>query len=330
MPIIGPEKLGDAKTKIDLKVSAEQAKSFAAVAEDFKKAEETMTGGIKEELKEAKAQTIKLTQQVEEDKFARLEAKIEEKKPKEGGEVEVRYIYDTDVKQVRMAKEGERGGTLAQAKELKKMAEESEGVEKESPFMQNEEGQWVLNPKARVTGVEHMALQFMRQSQEKGEPIDPITAMTQAADKWKALREGLGVGSGEDSALKASLAAMQKTIEEMKEDRWQAQFDAQQKQLQTLADTLNKTLTAIGDMKKEKVGSTEMDVLRDIAEKGIDLARTELPGLRRDIKEAISSGAPPLGKTSEQREDRKKQFKQALDTDQEIEELGRRVFFTES
>ena len=279
-----------------------------------------------------------------------------EKKTKAAGEVEVRYIYDTDVKQVRMAKEGERGGTLAQAKELKKMAEESEGAGTESPFAQDAEGQWVLNPKARVTGVELMAFQFMRQSQEKGEPIDPITAMTQAAEKWKALREGLGVGgsastlpawmsdpaafitmvksiSGStegDSASKEALTAMQKTIEGLKEDRWRAQFDAQQKQLQDLAGVLNKTLEAIGDMKKERIGRTEMDILHEIATEGIGLAKTELPGLRKDIREAISSVAPPLGKTSEQREDRKKKFQQALDTDKDIEELGRRVFFTES
>jgi hypothetical protein len=68
-----------------------------------------------------------------------------EKKTKEEGEVEVRYIYDTDVKQVRMAKEGERGGTLSQAKELKKMAEESKAGT-ESPFVQDGEGNWMLNP----------------------------------------------------------------------------------------------------------------------------------------------------------------------------------------
>ncbi|HUU65028.1 MAG TPA: hypothetical protein VMW37_02880 [Dehalococcoidales bacterium] len=76
-----------------------------------------------------------------------------EKKTKEG-EVEVRYIYDTEVKQVRMAKEGERGGTLAQAKELKEMAEEGEGAGKESPFVQDGEGDWMLNPQTRVGGVD--------------------------------------------------------------------------------------------------------------------------------------------------------------------------------
>jgi hypothetical protein len=276
-----------------------------------------------------------------------------DKKTKEGGEVEVRYIYDTDVKQVRMAKEGERGGTLAQAKELKKMAEESEGAGTESPFVQDGEGNWTLNPKARVGGVELMAFQSLRQAQEKGEPFDPITALTRASEQMKILREGfgsggstlpawmtdpvafasaiktIGGGSGEDSVLKESLAAMQQTIEALKEDRWRTQFDAQQKQLQDLAGVLNRTLEAIGDMKKERVGRTEMDILHDIAEKGIDLAKTELPGLRRDIKEMVGSVALPSGKTSEQREDRKKKFKQAIDTDRDIEELGRRVFFQE-
>lgn len=276
-----------------------------------------------------------------------------DKKTKEG-EGEVRYIYDLEARQVRMAKEGERGGTLSQAKELKKMAEEDEGLGKESPFAQDGEGNWTLNPKARVGGVELMAFQSLKQAQEKGEPFDPIVAMTKASEQMKILREGFGGGgstlpawmtdpvaftnamktvtggSGEDSVLRAAMTTMQKTIEELKEDRWRTQFDAQQKQLQDLAGVLNKTLEAIGDMKKERVGRTEMDILHDIADKGIELAKTELPGLRRDIKEAISSIVPPPGKTFEQREERKKKFKQAIDTDQEIEELGRRVFFTES
>lgn len=137
-------------------------------------------------------------------------------------------------------------------------------------------------------------------------------------------------GKGEDSAVKETMAAMQKTIEELKEDRWQMQFDVQQKQLQDLAGVLNKSLEAIADMKKERVGRTEMDILHDIATEGIGLAKTELPGLRRDIKEMVGSVALPPAKTLEQREDRKKKFKQALDTDREIEELGQRLFFSES
>jgi hypothetical protein len=60
------------------------------------------------------------------------------------GGAEVRYVWDTDAHQIRMAKESEQGGTLAQAKELKKMAEEDERAGAESPFMQDGEGHWVL------------------------------------------------------------------------------------------------------------------------------------------------------------------------------------------
>jgi len=194
-----------------------------------------------------------------------------EKATKEG-EGEVRYIYDLEARQVRMAKEGERGGTLSQAKELKKMAEEDEGLGKESPFAQDGEGNWTLNPKARVGGVELMAFRSLKQAQEKGEPFDPIVAMTKASEQMKILREGFGGGGntlpawmtdpvaftnamktvtggfGEDSVLRAAMTTMQKTIEELKEDRWRMQFDAQQKQsdtqqkqLQDLAGVLNKT-----------------------------------------------------------------------------------------
>jgi hypothetical protein len=255
----------------------------------------------------------KLSKNIEK-KSTEKERKSAEKERKSAARevTKVTYIYDSVDKVVRMAKEGEQGGTLEQAKELKNMAEEG----------------------------------------KKGEPPDPLEVMAQSAERVEALRKVFGGGStlpawmtdpvtfanamktvmgvsGEDSAVKAAITAMQKTIEEMKEDRWQAQFDAQQKQLQDLTGVLNKTLEAIGDMKKERVGRTEMDIIHEIADKGIELAKTELPGLRRDIKEAISSIAPPPGKTFEQREDRKKKFKQAIDTDQEIEELGRRVFFQE-
>jgi len=270
---------------------------------------------------------------------------------KEGAEV--RYVYDTDAHQVRMAKEGERGGTLAQAKELKEMAEEDKKAGAESPFMQDGEGHWVLNPKARVTGVELMAVQFMQKSQEKGEPIDPITAMTQAAETWKTLREGLGVGAstlpawmtdpvafgeavrsitggkGEDSTLKDALTEMRKSLDDMKDERWREQFAGQQRQIQDITGVLSKTLETISDLQKGRTGRTEMDILHEIAEKGIDLAKTELPGLRRDIKEAVGSISLPQGKSTEQREDRKKKYKQAIDKDKDIEEIGRRLFFTE-
>lgn len=280
--------------------------------------------------------------------------RIQEEEKKTQPETEVKYVFDDTTRQVRMAKEGERGGTMAQAKELKRMAEEDGKQEVESPFMQDGEGRWVLNPQARVTGVELMAVQFMQQSQAKGEPVDPITAMTQAAERWKSLREGLGVGASpspawmsdpaafitmvrtiapgkeEDSESKAALAAMQQTIAEMKEDKWRTQFEAQQTQIQNITGVLNKALEAIADVKKDRAGRSEMDILHEIATEGIGLAKSELPGLRKDIRDAVGSVTPPPGKTAEQREERKKQYKQAINNDAEIEDIGKRLFFSES
>jgi len=277
-----------------------------------------------------------------------------EEKATKDRDPEVRYIFDTDVKQVRMAKEGEKGGTLAQAKELKKMAEEDEGAGRESPFVQNGEGNWMLNSKAKVGGVELLAFQSLKRAEERGEPFDPITALTKASEQMKILREGFGSGGstlpawmtdpvafveaiknitggkGEDSETKAAVLAMQQTIEELKEDRWKMQFDAQQKQIQDVTGVLSKTLETISDMKKERVGRTEMDIIHEIAEQGLGLAKSELPGLRKDIRDMVGSVALPSTKTPEQREDRKKKYKQAIDTDKDIEEIGRRVFFPES
>ena len=328
-----------------------------------------------------------------------------EAEPKGGAEV--RYVYDEEAHVVRMAKKDEVGGTLAQAKELLKMAEEREKAGTESPFMQDGEGHWILNPKARVSGVELMAVQFMQQAQAKGEPVDPITAMTRAAETWKTLREGLGVGAGTqpawmtdpvafvgaiktitgqeglgggastlpnwmtdpvafveaiktitgqeglgggtgtqptwmtdpaafvetirkigggtegDSALKEALAEMRKSVDEMREQRYQDQFASQQKQIQEVTNVLKQTLDTIADLKKGSAGRTEMDIIHEIVTGG----KEELSGLRKDVKEAFASSSLPPGKNTEEREGRKRQVKKALKTDQDIEELGRRLFF---
>jgi len=192
-------------------------------------------------------------------------------------------------------------------------------------------------------------------AQERGEPFDPVTALARASEQMKIIRESVGGGGssipawmtdpltfvetvknitgggkGEDSSVKEAMATMQQTILELKEDKWRAQFDTQQKQIQEITGVLNKTLEAIANMKKEWGGRTEMDIIHEVASEGISLAKTELPGLRRDIKEMIGSISLPPGKSSEQREDRRKKFKQAIDADRDIEEIGKRVFFSES
>jgi len=129
--------------------------------------------------------------------------------------------------------------------------------------------------------------------------------------------------TGGDSALKEALTEMRQSVDEMKEQRYQDQFASQQKQIQEVTNVLKQTLGTISDLQKGRVGRTEMDIIHEIVTGG----KEELSGMRKDIKEAFTSSSLPPSKTTEEREGRKRRVKGALKTDQEIEEVGRRLFF---
>ena len=321
------------------------------------------------------------------------------------GAKKMTYVYDTETRQVRMAKEGEPGGTLDQAKELKKMAGESKGEEAESPFTADEKGNWTLNPKAKVTGIELMAFETIRKAQERGEPVDPIDALSQAAEKMKAFREALGgtgaqmpewvsdpvkfldtvrgvsgtgegkglpewmsnpvefiktvqgiTGAGEgknlpdwmsdpakfletverisgggkgDEALKQQVTSLEKTLTDMREDRYKEQIEGQKQQIGVLATKVGELTDRVADLGKPATGRTEMDILHEIATEGIGVLKTELPGFRRDIKDALGSTMLPPGKSAEERKERTSKLRQSVERDKNIEEIGRRLFFGE-
>lgn len=286
----------------------------------------------------------------------KTEKKLAEKTKKESekGEKKVTYVYDSDAKTVRMAKEGETGGTLEQAKELKKMAEEGKGKgEEESPFIVGEEGLWMLNPKARITGLELMAFESIRKAQERGEPVDPIEMLGKAGEKMKIYREALGGGEGKlpewmtdpvkfietverisgggkgDEALKQQVTSLEKTLTDMREQRYKEQIESQQKAISTLTDKVGELSDLVADLKRPVTGRTEMDLLHEVATEGIGVIKTELPGFRRDIRDALAGGALPAPKTAKEREDRTAKLRQAVQTDKEVEEIGRRLFFGE-
>lgn len=274
-----------------------------------------------------------------------------EKKGEKGGK-KVAYVYDTETKQVRMAKEGETGGTLDQAKELKKMADEGKAGGEESPFMQNAENRWVLNPKAKVTGVELMALEFMRKSQERGEAVDPMEAMTQAAEKIKVYREMMGGGekgmpawmtdpaefiktirliSGEgkgDEGLKSELIELKRSFDELREDRHRDEMLSLQGQIKQQAEQHQREMKVIiekmEELGKPTTGRSEMDLLHDIATGAFD----EFKGLRGDVKGVLSSQGLPAPKTGREREERKKRFSGALENDKRVEELVHKLYLS--
>ncbi|GAI77854.1 unnamed protein product, partial [marine sediment metagenome] len=226
--------------------------------------------------------------------------------------------------------------------------------EEESPFITDEHGNWTLNPKAKVTGVELMALESIRKAQERGEPVDPIEAMAQAADKIKIFQDTLGgggralpdwmtdpakfietveriSGGGKvDEALKQQVTGLEKTLADMREDRYKEQIESQKQEIKTLGGKVGELTDRVADLGKPATGRTEMDILHEIASEGIGVLKTELPGFRRDIKEAIGSTVLPPAKSADERKQRTTKLRQAVETDSEIEEIGRRLFFSES
>ncbi|MBA7555221.1 hypothetical protein ES705_47877 [subsurface metagenome] len=327
-----------------------EAEEKAKAEEESKKAKYSVdedTGAIKVATSEEKALTWPEAE--------KLSKQIKKEIAERGKGKEVKYVYDSDDKTVRMAKEGEIGGTLEQAKELKKMAGEGKGQDgEESPFIQDKDGNWTLNPKARVTGVELFAMESMRKAQERGEPVDPIEALSQAAEKMKFFREAMGgtgaqlpdwmtdpakfietveriSGGGKvDEALKQQVTGLEKTLTDMREDRYREQIESQKQEIKTLGGKVGELTDRVADLGKPSTGRTEMDILHEIATEGIGVLKTELPGFRRDIKEAIGSTVLPPAKSADERKQRTTKLRQAVETDSEIEEIGRRLFFSES
>jgi len=146
--------------------------------------------------------------------------------------------------------------------------------------------------------------------------------MTDPVAFVEAIRKITGETGG-DSALKEALTEMRQSVNEMKEERYRDQFAGQQKQIQDLSTVLKQTLDTISDLQKGRVGRTEMDIIHEIVTGG----KEELSGLRKDVKEAFTSSSLPLGKSAEEREGRKQRVRGALKTDQDIEEVGKRLFF---
>lgn len=137
------------------------------------------------------------------------------------------------------------------------------------------------------------------------------------------LRKTLSCRSEGDSALKTALAEIRQSMTEMKEQRYQDQFANQQKQIQDLANVVKQTLATITDLQKGRVGRSEMDIIHEIVTGG----KEELSGLRKDVKDAFTSTSLPPRKSTDEREDRKRRVKKDLETDEDIEEVGRRLFF---
>lgn len=280
-----------------------------------------------------------------------IQAKLEtqEKKAAQKSERKVTYVYDDESGQVRMAKADEVGGTLEQAKELKKLAEGGKKDSEADRWMMDNEGNWVPNPKTPHSFQEMMAYETIQKSRGTGQPLDPIEAMAQAGERVKLFREAMGIstdrpdwmsdpvkffqtmqalsGGGKgDEDLKKEITQLQTAITEMREEGRQRQIDAlatQNAELTRKIDALNSRLE---DQDKRTTGSTEIDLLRDVATKGFE----EIGHLRQDLRsfggDVMGGTRLPRPKTPEEKEEQTARIRQAVDEDREIQELGQGIW----
>jgi len=303
---------------------------------------------------------------MEEDEKKAKDRKVKAEKQRADGAVWTVDVDESGMPKIRMIKdETEPGVTLTEAK----VAAKEIGKEREEPIVIYNEALGKHAPNFKSAFVQQnlsaawATARQMDKSMDEGEPVDPMDFWLDQQAKVAQMKDLMGFtpetkekgtftelieaikalqgivptpqtgDSGVAESLKAELADLKKTIGDMREETRNKEITSLQEQILAQAEAQKKQVEDIlskMDTLGKAGGRTEMDILHEIAEKGIDLAKSELPGLRRDIKEAVGSVALPIGKSTEQREERKKKFRQAIDTDKDIEELGRRVFFPES
>jgi hypothetical protein len=168
---------------------------------------------------------------------------------------------------------------------------------------------------------------------ETGQKGGTLNELVEALRALKEMMPATPAPNTESETTKQEIAELKSTIATLTENIHKQEIETLKQQMVAISETSKKQvedlLSKIENIKAQPVGRTEMDVISDIASQGISLAKSELPGLRKDIKDALSSVSLPMTKTSEQRADRKNRYRQAIEADSEIEELGRQIFFPE-
>jgi len=262
-------------------------------------------------------------------------------------EAPVRYVYDIDSHQVRMAKKGEPGGTLAQAERLKDLANPDKSAGQEPPFIVGENGTLQPNPQAKLGAVELLAFDAIRKAEARGEKPDPLDEMARATENIQRYKDIFGGEktnpvempswlenpaefikmikglSGESEAV----TELRATVESLREQLHQEEVEAQKRMISTLSQQVKELADKIDTINTTPSNSkNELDVLSEITREGLDLLKSELPSVRSDIRSAIGSIELPARKSPEERAERVDRYRKSIETDKELVEVGKRLF----
>ena len=189
-----------------------------------------------------------------------------------------------------------------------------------------------ISPEAKEKGTVGelvSALKDLQEMAKEGKGRELPDWMTDPAKFIDTVRTVGGEGKGDD-AVKTELTELRKTIDDFKEERHKQELASLQGQIlqiqKSQGEQMKEILDRMEGLKKPTTGKTEMDIISDVATGVLGEAK----GLRGDLKEVIREKGLPPAKTTEQREARKTKYHKALQDDQDVEEIGRRLFLGQS
>lgn len=184
---------------------------------------------------------------------------------------------------------------------------------------------WMSNPMEFIKTVREIT----GESEGGGKP----SWMSDPMEFIKVIREISSEGKGDDK-VQAQITELTTTITTMREEAHKREMDQLTERITAQAQTHQKQMVDIAakidEMGKPITGRTELDILHDIATEGLGILKTEAVGMRGMLKEVVGGVGVSSTKTPEERERRKGQYRQALEDDKEIEDIGQRLFFNRS
>lgn len=303
---------------------------------------------------------------VKEAGMSEAEKKIEKEKKAEDEKREAaeskKYVVDSESGAITVAKKDDRPAldweeALKLSKRIKDEAGDKSG--EEPPFIIGSEGGWQLNPKAKIGGMELLAFEAVRKSQERGEPLDPFEVMKERAKDVEMIRSvfvGGGGGGrvldsmedliklktllGADEDTKALLSGIYKRLEggegkgpseevrglTDRVDKLVAEI--QQKELEKRDDQIARITTELSNLRGEIARQGEKGKATDeygIMSEGLRVFDHRLGAIESAIQGAFGRRPPPLG--AGEKKALTEVISEEAKSEQELDQLADKVFY---
>lgn len=303
----------------------------------------------------------------------REKEKEEETRKAEEEKRKAKFFVEPDTGAIRAAKGEETALTMTEAETLsdriKKAKEQTKAEEeakakaeeggKEPPFTLDGEGHWQLNPNAKISGMELLAFEAVKKSQEKGETADPFEILAAQAKSMETIRSVFGSGKegggfldsvddliklktllGSDDDTKTLLSGIYKKLTEeggkgesedvkgLREDVKSLREELQQKekerleaQINTLTNSLTEIRADLGRARSEARATDEYGIMSE----AIKMVDRRLGALEGTVRGAF--GKPPGLLPAGVKEELTQAISEEAVEEQALDKLAEKVFY---